>query len=176
MARLSAQAFQLSSVYAATVLALTAAGCGGSPTTYPVAGVVQFEDGAPVPYGTVEFRNRNTGAIARGKLDQRGQFVLGTFSQADGAPAGSYKVIVVQHILPDQKLSPIAAAKHPVEDGHDHDEADHEHGPDVWLVAPSFASYDSSGLAAEVQPVSSNSVKLVVRGFSPARGPHAHQP
>jgi hypothetical protein len=176
MAPFPTPAFHWLAVSAAALLALVSAGCGGSSATYPVAGVVQFEGGAPVPYGTVEFRNRDTGAIARGKLDPRGHFVLGTFSQADGATAGTYKVIVVQQIQPDQKLSPDAVAEHPFEDGHEHDEVEHEHGPTVWLVAPKFASYDLSGLTAEVQPVSSNNVKLVVKGFSPARAGRADRP
>jgi hypothetical protein len=163
-------------VFASLPLIAALAGCGGREATYPVSGVVQFDDGNPVPYGVVEFRAKGAGRIARGQLDPSGRFTLGTFATGDGAIVGTHQVIVVQHILPDQRLAPAAhdAPPHGDEDadGHaeEHAARSEAHEDQPRLVAPKHASYATSGLTADVRSEGANEVTLVVEGYSPRRG------
>jgi hypothetical protein len=154
------------------MLVAALAGCSSSESTYPVSGVVRFDDGQPVPYGTVEFREKTSGRIARGQLDVLGRFELGTFATSDGAIAGTHQVIVVQHILPDQLLAP-AAHDAPDRDDEDSDEHAHleaTHEAQLRLVAPKHASYATSGLTARVDANGSNDVTLIVESYSPRPG------
>ena len=155
---------------AAVVVALIAVvtsfagGCGdGRPATYPVHGKVRFDDGRAVPVGNVEFRSDVGGYIARGKIDQQGHFVLGTFSASDGAVAGLHHVIVVQAF--DPILWDSGKLERPHEtptQGEDSDHAvqDHEHEP--MFVSRQFASYATSGLTANVNEQGENTVEFVV--------------
>jgi hypothetical protein len=154
------------------------AGCGGREATYPVSGVVRFEDGAPVPYGMVEFRAKGAGRIARGQLDPSGRFTLGTFANGDGAIVGTHQVIVVQHILPDQRLEPAAhdAPPHDNEDAEEHADHAESHQDQPRLVAPKHASYTTSGLTAKVRSEGANEVTLVVESYSPKRGADEPRP
>lgn len=158
---------------AAFVLAALCVGCGGGIATVPVAGVVQFDADHPVRTGTVEFRERQSGRIARGALDQKGHFALGTFGAADGAVPGNYQVIVVQHFLPDQLLSlPEAGASGHADESIHSDHAEHdEHLGQPLLVHPKFADYATSPLTAIVRADAANNVALVVEGVSPGSGP-----
>ncbi|QEG35213.1 hypothetical protein [Bythopirellula goksoeyrii] len=77
---------------------LLLSGCGDSrPSTFPVVGTVEFADGTPVRFGVIEFIPEKSGPSARGKIDQQGRFVLGTFTNDDGAVAGRHGVVIVQH-------------------------------------------------------------------------------
>lgn len=78
------------------VLPVVALGCSNRVPTYPASGTVKFDDGEPVRIGFVEFRCEENGLSARAKLDDHGHFTLGTFSESDGAPAGTYKIAIVQ--------------------------------------------------------------------------------
>jgi hypothetical protein len=82
----------------ATLLSLSLiAGCGPqNPTTYPVQGRVEFEDGSVAEIGNVEFRSMtgNERMTARGKIENDGSFILSTFETGDGALPGEHQVIV----------------------------------------------------------------------------------
>jgi hypothetical protein len=161
---------EISALAAFAVLGSIASGCGnGRPATYPVEGSVRFEDGRPVPVGNVEFRSDEGGKIARGKIDQQGHFVLGTFCADDGAVAGLHHVIVVQSFDPILWDSGRLERPQDVSTGDDQPdrvEQDHEHEP--MFVSRHFASYATSGLTVEVDPQRENVVELVVG--QPVRG------
>lgn len=134
--------------------AVSAIGCNSSlVATYPVSGVVIFDDGAPVPFGVVEVRDDRGGHIARGKLDSSGQFKLGTFANDDGAVAGRHRAIVVQHFAPISGETSPGSSEH----------ATHR----TALIAPEFGSYETSGLVVDVHQDSANTAKLIVRRYSP---------
>jgi hypothetical protein len=76
-----------------------AVGCGGT-NLYPVRGTVAFKGGAPVTPlvgGQVVFEPLDPGAkqSARGDIQPDGTFRLGTYRDGDGAPPGTYKVLVM---------------------------------------------------------------------------------
>lgn len=136
---------------------LAAAGCGDARIkTYPVSGVVQFEDGRPVTSGVIEFRASGAGSVARAKIGRDGSFTLGTFTVDDGAVAGRHQVLVVQHATIE------IAANDP--------EHSQEHGShQTSLIDPAFSSYETSGLSVEVNPGAVNYQSVKVRRFKPAR-------
>jgi hypothetical protein len=137
---------------ASVLFLLAASGCGGSrPETYPVTGTVQFADGTPVRTGFVEFLPSTGGPSARGVIGSRGDFRLGTFETADGAPAGEYVVLVTQHA---RTLTPAEAEKL----GPEH----LEHAADQVLVSVKYASRDSSDLRCTVKPEPKNHFELSV--------------
>ncbi len=73
-------------------LALLSSGCSnGLP---PVRGKVQYEDGTPVKGGTVTFNSPELKTSATGVIADDGTFSLAS-GDKPGAPAGSYKVVVV---------------------------------------------------------------------------------
>lgn len=118
-------------------------GCGASQlTTYPVSGIVLFEDGSPVRTGTVELESLDHRVTATGTIRDDGRFVLGTYSSDDGACSGEHRVIVVQMIINGGTL------KHAKDHGH--------------AVDPLFASYLSSPLTATVKEDEDNILKLTV--------------
>lgn len=120
-----------------------ALGCGPDrPATYPVRGRVVFPDGSPVRTGTVELLSQDHGTTATGSISDDGAFVLGTFTEYDGACAGQHDAIVVQFIINDGVTI------------HTRDHGD--------PVDPRFASYDSSGLTVDVRAVEQNDITLTV--------------
>ena len=148
---------------ASLAVVICCGGCGNRhPATYPVRGSVHFDDGRPVPVGNVEFRSDAGGYIARGKIDQQGRFVLGTFAARDGAVAGSHHVIVVQSFDPIlwDKGKRSQPRESPGGDDLDHELQHHDHQP--MFVSPKFASYATSGLTANVRDQGSNVVDLAV--------------
>jgi hypothetical protein len=145
-------------------LPLACAGCGGI-ATYPVTGTVRFEDGEPVPHGAIEFREEESGLSARARLEKTGQFVLGTFTENDGAPSGNYRVVVIQHFdLPPHANNPQSGGER----------IDHDHAPGADVrVASEFADFATSSLRAKVQPGSENKFELVVKRLRRPRSPVA---
>jgi hypothetical protein len=70
-------------------------GCGSSvagPTTVPVRGVVKY-NGKPVEKLSIAFIPES-GMLAMGKTDAKGQFQLMTNKPSDGAMTGNYKVAI----------------------------------------------------------------------------------
>jgi hypothetical protein len=140
---------------------LFAAGCNSKPTTYSVTGAVRFEDGQPVPYGAIEFRNEQSGISARGKLDANGAFELGTYATDDGAPAGTYRVIVVQFFNPPPAITDRVRMR----DEHS------SHDPDADVRVSSEVSDSSTTLLrAEVTPDGTNQFEFIVPRYVPPRG------
>ena len=125
-----------------SVLALFAfamVGCGSDHLpTYPTSGRVQFEDGEPVRFGSIEFYNRDHDVTARGTIDRDGRYELGTFQATDGAVAGEHQVVVIQMLMP----TPVVKRK-PADAEHEHDHGRH--------VDKAYAGYSTSSLKCTVE-------------------------
>jgi hypothetical protein len=127
----------------APLLAICATGCGDNRAeVFPVQGKVIFPDGKPVRQGTVELLSMDHRINAAGTIRDDGTFVLGTYTDSDGACAGKHKVIVTQLIIADRKI------RHQV-----------DHGSPV---DPSFGSYSHTPLTVEIRPQELNQIELVV--------------
>ena len=114
------------------------ASCGAKhPATYPVKGVVLFEDGTPVTSGTVEFLSKSQSINARGEIQPDGKFTLTTFRPNDGAVAGEHDVVIIQSFLSDA----LGEVTH------------QQHGKvqTARIVDPALASYDTSTLSKTVE-------------------------
>ncbi|GAB5441013.1 MAG: hypothetical protein Fues2KO_13620 [Fuerstiella sp.] len=109
---------------------------------YPVSGQIQFADGSPVRHGTVELESVEHGTTASGTIDHDGSFVLGTYTQDDGAAAGEHRVIVVQMVIADGSF------KHTIDHGRQ--------------VPTRFADYDRSSLTVQVKADSQNDITIVL--------------
>ena len=68
---------------------LMLAGCGDK---VGLGGKVTMEDGSPLGTGTVCFETDTY--LARGTLKPDGSYVVGSLSEKDGLPAGTYRVYV----------------------------------------------------------------------------------
>ncbi|QDU19154.1 carboxypeptidase-like regulatory domain-containing protein [Urbifossiella limnaea] len=90
---------RLGSRIAAVAALVVVAGCGKQPgeveklPTQPARGFVKYK-GAPVKDASVSFQSLDGKVAANGKTDGVGSFTLSTYGQADGLPAGKYKVVV----------------------------------------------------------------------------------
>ncbi|MDR1492417.1 MAG: hypothetical protein LBT05_06835 [Planctomycetaceae bacterium] len=104
-------------------------GCSGKTK---VTGKVAFSDGAPLTTGEVRFES--DGFLAAGKIQSDGSYRLGSASETDGVPKGSYRVSIYaldySHIPPGADLMKAPPAKS--------------------LVAEKFRSGETSGLTCEV--------------------------
>jgi hypothetical protein len=109
--------------------ALVVAGCGSG--RYPVAGKVTYDDGGPVPAGTVIGEATVDGKLVgvQGNIASDGSFSLGGDKPGDGALPGEYKVIVMPRALGDADMG---EGKRPDVDG-------------------KYGKYDSSGLKYTVK-------------------------
>ena len=131
-------------------------GCKGTRlTTYPVSGSIQFEDGQPVSHGTVEFRLQD-GFCARGSLDASGRFALGSFSEMDGAPAGEYRVVIVQYFNFPPRTAPASGNNGKL------DHASHASGADI-RVATDYSDYAKTDLRAVVLPKKDTKFDFIVK-------------
>lgn len=140
--------------FGALLALILLAGCGDSrPQTFPVSGTVQFGDGTPVRFGIIEFIPEASGPSARGKIDQLGRFVLGTYTNDDGAVAGRHGVVIVQHFSP--------GALPPGDDAHQS-----SHSDESSVVDIRFSQLGLSPLAATIKE-ETNEVKLRVERASP---------
>lgn len=78
-------------------------GCGssntGRPKLFPVKGTVT-RNGKPVEKAEVSFISPEASRAAVGITDAQGNFVLGTFGNADGAIAGNH-IVTVSKIIPN---------------------------------------------------------------------------
>ncbi|MEQ8208978.1 MAG: carboxypeptidase-like regulatory domain-containing protein [Lacipirellulaceae bacterium] len=127
-------------------------GCGdGRPALYPVHGTIAYRDGQPVRQASVEFIPESPGPSPRGKTDTEGKFKLGTYENADGAPAGDYRVVVIQ-VLPPR------GAEHVRKLGEEHA----AHGGRIDVVSLKHASPETSELSCTVEAKEQNDVKFVV--------------
>src|SRR5262245_57297473 len=112
------------------VLALLAVGCASG--RYPVNGRVTYEDGTPVESGTVVGEATVDGKAVgvQGGIGKDGSFSLGTERPGDGAPPGTYKVLIMPRALGDAEM---AEGKQPA-------------------VAGKYTKFETSGLTLEVKP------------------------
>ncbi len=83
------------------LLCVIATGCGSSVKTYPVSGKIEVEGGGSPKQGTVIFSNDK--GTAQGIIQSDGSFKLTTDKPDDGAPEGTYKVIVMGTVPLDYK-------------------------------------------------------------------------
>ena len=113
------------------------ASCGAkNPATYPVKGVVLFDDGTPVTSGTVEFLSKSQSINARGEIQPDGKFTLTTFRPNDGAVAGEHDIVILQSFLSDS----LGEVSH----------QQHGKGQKARIVDPTLASYDTTTLSETV--------------------------
>jgi hypothetical protein len=110
-------------------LLLTTVGCSDKMSVF---GKVTFTDGTPLTTGEVRFES--SGFLAAGKIQPDGSYQVGTTSDTDGIPKGTYKVSIYaldySHIKP--KMNPMEAP------------------PAKSLVAEKFRSGETSGLTCVV--------------------------
>lgn len=99
-------------------------GCGKG--YHKLGGRVTYsDDGTPLDCGQVCFDNGKH--MARGKIDKNGYYTVGSFSEKDGLPPGSYN-IVISGAVRDGGLS---ASGHQI---------------DIPLIDPKYSSERTSGL------------------------------
>lgn len=141
----------------AICFAILCTGCSSQLQTYEVKGKVEFENGRPVVVGTVECLSVEHNINARGDIQPDGTFSLTTFQPDDGAVEGDHKCVVIQMVIGENISG---------------------HRPStVGVVAPKYASYQTSGLSFDVSPDAANEIVLTVRGVEkqPAAGAdHKH--
>jgi hypothetical protein len=96
---------------AATLLTLASLGCNKSPqATYPVHGAIKWGNGQvanDLAEATVELQVVEGPQIRvspRGEVQSDGTFTLTTYSRGDGAPAGTYKAIVMPKQVVDDEI------------------------------------------------------------------------
>ena len=109
----------------ALAMLAASAGCGsGHPKTVAVSGRVTV-NGKPLPSGDIQLVPEK-GRPAFGTIAADGRFVLGTFEDNDGAPKGTYKVVVTafetlgaqnRTLVPDRYSSPQTSDKTVTIDG-----------------------------------------------------------
>lgn len=95
---------------------LAGAGCSGKPQeTYPVSGVLRWQDGNPATElagATVEFQVVDGVQIRvspRGEIQSDGRFEIHTYQPKDGAPAGNYLALVMPVLMADPGAATIAS-------------------------------------------------------------------
>lgn len=130
----------------------TLSGCSdGRPALYPAQGTVVFSSGGPVRNATIEFVPNAAGPSPRGRIDAKGRFSLGTYETNDGAPAGDYRVVVVQALPPGAVANIRNLGK------------EHEaHAGETRVVALKHATADTSDIACTVEPNAKNEIAIVV--------------
>jgi hypothetical protein len=131
---------------AVILAAVSAAGCGGR---YDVTGKVVYEDGSPVPAGTVLAEARVDGKLValQGNIEPDGSFTLGGLKPGDGALPGQYRAAVMPVALGDSEL---AAGKTPAVEGR-------------------YGKFETSDLSFEVKP-EKNIITLTVKKPKPRGG------
>jgi hypothetical protein len=137
----------------ASLIFLTA-GCGGAGLkTYSVEGRVVYDDGSPIPGGIVSFETDRPNAadgqpnvvIATGTVESDGSFRLITDRQFEGAAAGVHRVAVSE-------------APSTVSDF----DAMQKSAKKTIAIPRRYASFDTSGLTATVEP-KANSITVTVK-------------
>ena len=120
------------------------AGCGKTgPALYPVSGKVEFSDGSPAMFGSIEFRSDSESpVIARGKIQKDGSFSARSVEFGDGMVEGVHNVRIEQVIGSFRQGSVV-----------------HHHGLEV---AKKYRSYRTTDLEVEVTPKGENRFTLLV--------------
>jgi hypothetical protein len=137
----------------AALLIFALVGCNSDQhSTFPVSGVVKFEDGGNPMFGDIEFYNEAKQVNARGKLNRDGTFTLGTYAVDDGAVEGDHEVVIIQRT----RNHLTARLEH---------EIDHDHGD---LIDRKYYDYRDNDLIAIVESKDDNQIELVVKRLSKA--------
>ena len=89
---------------AVCLAAVSLLGCGDGRDLQPVSGRVLGTDGVPLGRLQIVFEPIDGSHSSMGVSDSQGEFELSTFFAADGAPAGEYRVAVVE--LPEDPDNP----------------------------------------------------------------------
>jgi hypothetical protein len=133
---------------AAAVVCAAAAGCGAG--RQPVNGRVAYEDGSPVPAGTVVGEATVDGkpVTVQGRIGPDGRFTWGGEKPDDGALPGTYKVAVLPVPLGDYEK---AQGKQPA-------------------VGGKYGRFESSGITFEVKPAGPNTLDITVAKPKPKAG------
>jgi len=92
-------------------LFLIVTGCTSSgatlPKTYPAGGTVVYKGGKPMTGGSIELTTVDDPLLrVTGTIDEAGKFTLATVkdnARADGAPAGTYRVLVQPPLASDKR-------------------------------------------------------------------------
>ena len=124
----------------ALVCALSGVGCGSKfKTTYPARGQVLW-NGKPVAGVKVVLIDEDKEHVIRpsGTTDDDGRFFLSTYSNGDGAPAGSYAAMIVTP-LPEPKGQ--AGSQQPAKPP-----------PPTSKVPVRYSKAETSGLTVVVEP------------------------
>jgi len=120
-----------------TILCLAVLGCrrpGDGGKRVPVIGKVKFNDGKPLPRGTVIFapdgaKGNTSLHEPRGPIDAKGNYKLMTTAKLEGASPGWYVVTVISQ--------------------EPYDETKSSWDP-PWLINRKYGNRQTSGLAVEV--------------------------
>ena len=92
------------------------------------------------------------GPSPRGRIDAEGKFTLRTYDKGDGAPEGTYRVIVLQP-FPPETLSAMRRSNDP-----------HHNKPSgIPIVSLKHASPVTSGIKQQVEAVEENVFQIVVQ-------------
>lgn len=129
------------------VMLLAVGGGCGKGEFHIVRGRVEYSDGTPVPYGTVELYQPESKRSCRGTIARDGSFAIGEADRTKGAVAGTHQTIVLQTV---------------VFQGVKGDHTGHERG-----IHPRFSRFDQSGLQVVVPE--QGDVEGVVLVVEPAR-------
>jgi len=78
--------------------------------TVPVTGIVKYQ-GKPVAKASLTFQSTNGKVTANATSDAAGLFTVSTYSSGDGAPVGTYRVVVA--VSDVQEISPGVLAPEP---------------------------------------------------------------
>lgn len=105
----------------------------------------------------IELVPAEPGPSPRGRVDAMGRFVVGTYSNEDGAPAGDYRVVVMQPVSP-------GAARNISKLGEEHEEHA-AHAGKIQVVALKHASPKTTGITCTVEPVAKNELAIVVEPY-----------
>jgi hypothetical protein len=115
----------------------------GCSSNTKVTGKVMFEDGTPLTTGEVRFE-ASGGFLASGRIQPDGTYTMGSLTEKDGVPKGSYKVSVFAMEYPDVKpgadLTKVPSPKS--------------------LVAKKFTSGETSGLECKVDGKTTFDIKV----------------
>jgi len=120
-----------------------AAGCSNK---VQVSGKVTFPDGSPLTVGKVSFETESF--VATGTLKEDGTYILGTDSERDGIPRGTYKVYVAGAM---QQIGTQDMAVQTAGAGGGMERSTMEMPLFVPAVAPRFSKADTSGITCEVK-------------------------
>jgi len=116
-------------------LGLLTVGCSSGKLPLASAGGKVTYQGKPLEFGTILFQPTGGGLTARGEIQPDGTFVLGTYSDGDGAVIGKHKISITCNDTqrPGYTLAPGAEAT-----------------VGKSLIPEKYTEAETSGLQAEV--------------------------